>query len=205
MVKIHANAIPGESQNALFSRARSDTDVANERLSDSVFAEGTSSLPESLSALLYHKRLSLGLAESCTGGLASQLVTSVSGASEYFKGSIVCYDNSVKENVLRVSRAILEEHGAVSEPVARQMAEGARAVLGTDLAVAYTGIAGPTGGTQDKPVGLVHFAVASDTETVTFSQVFRGTRAEIQQRASLTGLFQLRGLVKLLPDPDEIP
>lgn len=111
----------------------------------------------------------LAAAESCTGGALSAKFTAMSGASEYFWGGVVSYDNSVKENVLGVSRENLDTYGAVSEQVARQMAEGVRRVCGTTYGVATTGIAGPTGGTPDKPVGTVWMAVA--TPTATYAQV----------------------------------
>jgi len=194
-VKVLAEKRPGESFDEVDARAQAALESVKTRLPEAIFAEGTCSLAEAVGKLLCAKHLSLGLAESCTGGLASHLLTSFPGASECFPGAIISYDNSVKENLLGVSRKALQEHGAVSEPVARQMAEGARKALGTDLALSFTGIAGPTGGTETKPVGLVHFAIATAEETFAFSQVFRGNRAEIQHRAALTGLFHVRGVL----------
>jgi nicotinamide-nucleotide amidase len=199
-VKIFATSDVEKSPSEAAARARVAADVVQTRLAGAVFAEGSKSLPESVGPLLCARHLSLGLAESCTGGLASHLLTAIPGASECFKGGVVSYDNSVKETLLGVDNETLRTHGAVSEPVARQMAEGARKALGTDLALSFTGIAGPNGGSENKPVGLVHFALATADNTRAFSQIFRGTRAEIQHRAALTGLWYVRdALLTLAP------
>jgi PncC family amidohydrolase len=116
-------------------------------------------------------RRTVGTAESCTGGLIAHLLTEVAGSSAYVLGGIVAYANSVKEQVLGVPASLLIQHGAVSEPVAVAMADGARRVLRVDYAVAVTGIAGPGGGTPEKPVGLVYMAVA--TPRGTFPAMFR--------------------------------
>jgi len=139
---------------------------------------------------LAEKKLTLGLAESCTGGLIAGQVTSVPGASQVFMGGIVAYDNCVKQNVLGVPEAILREHGAVSEPCAAAMAEGAARVLKTDLAGAVTGIAGPGGGTPEKPVGLVWIAVTYRGETATRECRFRGGRETVRLRTA-AALFEL--------------
>jgi PncC family amidohydrolase len=110
--------------------------------------------------LLARKKKTLALAESCTGGFIAHQITNVPGASEIFLGGIVAYSNGVKEKFLGVLAATLKKHGAVSEAVAREMAEGARKKFGADFAIAVTGIAGPTGGTKSKPVGTVFISVA---------------------------------------------
>lgn len=181
-----------ESPSDLKVRAQATVTEISRRLGDSVYAEGTTSLAQTVGGLLKEKNLTLGLAESCTGGLVSQMLTSVSGASAYYFGGVICYDNSVKSAILGVGDEALEAHGAVSEIVARQMAEGARRALHVDVALSLTGIAGPDGGSEDKPVGLVHFAIASRSGTLAFHQVFRGTRSEVQRRAALFGLWQVR-------------
>lgn len=115
-------------------------------------------------ALIAHLReagLTLGFAESCTGGLAAAAIVAVPGASEVFLGSVVSYANAVKRELLGVPQTVLESAGAVSAPCALQMARGAREALGCDLAVSVTGIAGPGGGSEKKPVGTVYIAVAS--------------------------------------------
>jgi len=120
---------------------------------------------EMIGQLLIAQRLTLALAESCTGGLLGHRITNVAGSSEYFAGGVVAYINEVKERLLGVSHATLVAYGAVSEQTALEMARGARRLLATDVALAVTGIAGPGGGTPEKPVGLVYVALsASDLE-----------------------------------------
>jgi PncC family amidohydrolase len=123
-------------------------------------------MPENLEGyvgqLLMAHHLTLATAESCTGGLIGQRLTNVPGSSAYFPGGIIAYSNDSKEKLLRVNHATLDTHGAVSAETAREMAQGARQVLGADIAVSVTGIAGPDGGTVEKPVGLVYIAVAAE-------------------------------------------
>ncbi|MBQ5669449.1 MAG: competence/damage-inducible protein A, partial [Tidjanibacter sp.] len=126
----------------------------------------------------------LAAAESCTGGALSAKFTAMSGASDYFWGAVVSYDNSVKENVLGVSHEDIETYGAVSEQVARQMAEGVRRVCGTTYGVATTGIAGPSGGSEEKPVGTVWMAVAGPNGTVAQKKVHGRLRAQNIDRAA---------------------
>ncbi|MFQ6016504.1 MAG: CinA family protein [Anaerolineae bacterium] len=116
---------------------------------------------EIVGELLKARGLTLCLAESCTGGLLAHRVTNVSGSSTYFLGGVVAYANQVKENLLGVSGVTLQQHGAVSRETAIEMAQGARRVLGGDVALSVTGIAGPTGGTVEKPVGLTYIALAA--------------------------------------------
>ncbi|MBQ4337481.1 MAG: nicotinamide-nucleotide amidohydrolase family protein [Lentisphaeria bacterium] len=141
-------------------------------------------------ARLAAKGLTLGLAESCTGGMISEMITAVPGASTVFSGGIVAYSNEVKKNVLQISPDILEKHGAVSEPCAAAMAEGAAKILQVPLAGAVTGIAGPGGGTPEKPVGLVWIAVSFCGKTVTRECHFRGGRETVRRRTA-AALFTL--------------
>jgi nicotinamide-nucleotide amidase len=136
------------------------TDEIRERLGAIVYGEGEETLAMVVGRLLRERGKTLAVAESCTGGLVAELLTAVPGSSAYFLGGVVAYANQAKADFLGVSEALLEEHGAVSEPVARAMAEGARQRFGADLAVATTGISGPDGGTDEKPLGLVHIALA---------------------------------------------
>lgn len=111
--------------------------------------------------LLTERGETLSTAESCTGGLIGHRITSVAGSSAYYKGGVISYSNEIKERVLGVDGELLERHGAVSEPVVRQMAEGVRRLMDTDYGVATSGVAGPGGGTAEKPVGMVWIAVAT--------------------------------------------
>jgi PncC family amidohydrolase len=128
--------------------------------------------------------MTLATAESCTGGLIAHRLTTVSGASAYFLGSVVAYHNSVKHALLGVPEDILASHGAVSEETARGMAEGVRRLIGSTYGLAVTGIAGPTGGSTEKPIGLVYLAVAREDGTAVLRRQFSGTREEIKSQTA---------------------
>ena len=144
-----------------------------------------------IAAALLARRQTLATAESCTGGLLGGLLTSLPGSSAWYLGGIVAYANVVKSGLLGVPDAVLAAHGAVSLETARAMADGARARVGADYAVAITGIAGPDGGTPEKPVGLVYIAVAAPHGTATFKHHFSGTRADIRNAAADAALRHL--------------
>jgi nicotinamide-nucleotide amidase len=126
-----------------------------DRLGDYFYGEDGETLESSVGRLLRDRGATLALAESCTGGLISKRLTDIAGSSEYFGEGFVTYSNESKERLLGVPKEMLVEHGAVSEPVARAMAEGARRISGADYGLSVTGVAGPDGGTPEKPVGLV--------------------------------------------------
>ncbi len=128
------------------------------------------------------KGLSLALAESCTGGMIAETITNVAGASDIFCGSAVTYVNSAKEHILGVARETLEKHGAVSSECAEEMACGARRVYGADVAMSVTGIAGPGGGSEAKPVGTVWFGLATKDGAETFRRRFDGDRAAVRRQ-----------------------
>ncbi len=128
------------------------------------------------------KGLSLALAESCTGGMIAETITNVAGASDIFYGSAVTYVNSAKEHILGVTRETLEKHGAVSSECAEEMACGARRVYGADVAMSVTGIAGPGGGSEGKPVGTVWFGLATKDGAETFRRRFDGDRAAVRRQ-----------------------
>jgi PncC family amidohydrolase len=145
-------------------------------------------LEERIGQLLTRHQLTLGVAESCTGGLVGHRLTNVPGSSAYFLGGVVAYAYDAKERLLGVNHNTLYDHGAVSEPTALEMARGARRVLGADLGVSVTGIAGPGGGLPDKPVGLTWIAFsARDTEAAR-SFVWEGDRASNKARSAEAAL-----------------
>ncbi|WP_303037088.1 CinA family protein [uncultured Bacteroides sp.] len=146
--------------------------------------------------LLKEKKMSLSTAESCTGGSIAALITSVPGSSEYFNGGIVAYSNEVKMNLLHVSPETLEKYGAVSRETVIEMARGAMKALKTDCAIATSGIAGPGGGSIEKPVGTVWIAVAYKNEIATFRQEGDEGRAMNIERAGNNALLMLRDLLK---------
>jgi len=136
-----------------------------ERLGAIVYGEGDETLESVVGRLLTERRRTVAVAESCTGGLIGQKLTDVPGSSAYFLGGVVAYGNRAKRDLLGVPADLLRQHGAVSDEVVRAMAEGARARFGADIAVATTGIAGPGGGTPERPVGLVYVALADGART----------------------------------------
>jgi nicotinamide-nucleotide amidase len=128
--------------------------------------------------ILKEKNIKIATAESCTGGLISHTLTNISGSSEYFDRGIVSYSNKAKTKLLEVSEELLEKFGAVSEQVAKAMAEGVRKRSNVDIGIATTGIAGPTGGTKEKPVGLVYISISSTNNTIVKKFKFAGNRLE---------------------------
>lgn len=161
-------------------------------LGDLFVGWGDTTVQSAVAEILLNRGETLSAAESCTGGALSAKFTAMSGASEYFWGGVVSYDNSVKENLLGVSRENLDKYGAVSEQVARQMAEGVRRVCGTTYGVSTTGIAGPTGGTPDKPVGTVWMAVATPYGTTAKVVQHGKLRAQNIERAAAAAINMLR-------------
>jgi len=164
------------------------TDAIRSRLGSIVYGEGDDTMESVVGRLLTERGLSVATAESCTGGLIAERMTDVPGSSVYFLGGIVAYSNAAKTSLLDVPEALLESEGAVSEPVVRAMAVGARARFGSDFAVATSGISGPDGGTPQKPVGLVWVAIASAEGTHADSFVFQVDRS---RHRSLTAQLAL--------------
>ena len=146
---------------------------------------------EKLVELLKARGLKCATAESCTGGGVGSAITAVSGSSAVYLGGVVSYANEVKHGVLGVSEDTLATVGAVSSETAAQMAEGVRRLVGADLAVSVTGIAGPDGGSADKPVGLVWFGLASAAGTRTEKAIFAGDRARVREQAVVHALGML--------------
>ncbi len=166
--------------------------VANE-IGEACYTTSGQTLAETLLEECRRRRLTVATAESCTGGLVSAAMTDIAGSSDVFLGGVVSYSNQMKIDALDVPAGLLAQYGAVSEECARAMAEGARALSRADIAIAVTGIAGPDGGSADKPLGLVWFALAEDGATHATSRVFaRGGRESVRARATATALDLLR-------------
>ena len=165
-------------------------------LGDAIYSDQDDRLEKCIGRMLAAKGKTVSAAESCTGGLISSLFTSVPGSSEYYLGSVTSYANSVKTGVLGVPAEIIEKYGAVSEECVREMAEGVRKVTGSDFSVATSGIAGPGGGSDTKPVGLVCIGVSSQMGTETFRMVFKGDRKRNIDRFAANALNILRQKIK---------
>lgn len=182
----------GDTLSDATALARRAADDVTQKLGDHVYGEGFGSLPDFVGRMLAERGLTLAIAESCTGGLAAELMTRAPGASRYFLGGAVTYANSAKTALLGVPATLIEQHGAVSAEVAAAMAQGVRERFGADFGLAFTGIAGPDGGTENKPVGLVHWALASESGVEARDRVFIGNRLDIRRRAVFSGFDLLR-------------
>lgn len=165
--------------------------LLRDRHSQQIFSEDVATVDDQVAALLAGRRIAT--AESCTAGLLAARLTERPGSSDYVAGGVVAYANEAKAELLGVDTALLETHGAVSEPVAEAMADGALDRFGADTAVAITGIAGPGGGTEDKPVGTVCFSVKlAGGETVTRTLRLPGNRSDIRERSTTVAMHMLR-------------
>ena len=163
------------------------------RLGKNIFAHGQETLEGIVARMLTEKKLTLAVAESCTGGLITDRLTDVPGSSDFLERGVVTYSNAAKTALLGVPEAVLAAHGAVSEETARLMAEGVRRLAGTDLGLAVTGIAGPSGGTEAKPVGTTYIALADGGETRCMRYAFRWDRRRNKVVAAQFALLMLRG------------
>lgn len=144
---------------------------------------------------LIKRKLSLSVCESCTGGMLGTLITGEPGSSKYFCGGVIAYSNEVKQRVVGVRQATLRKYGAVSAEVAREMAQGVLKRFKADISISITGIAGPTGGTKKKPVGLVYFCVATRQHVAVENRVFKGSRNQIRKEACKKVLRLLKHLL----------
>ncbi len=171
-----------------------------ERIGKYIYGKNEETLEAKVGQLLIEKSMTLATAESCTGGLIGHRLTQISGSSNYYKEGFVVYSNDAKVFRLGVERKALDEHGAVSEPVARMMAEGVCRVSGADIGVSVTGIAGPTGGNQEKPVGLTYIAVSDANGTWCRKYIYTHDRIKNKERVAQTALNMIRmrllGLLK---------
>jgi nicotinamide-nucleotide amidase len=193
-VKVLARGKDNASAQALAERAASEV---RSRLGDVIYGDGDDTFAGVVGRELRTRSWTLAIAESCTGGLVGTMLTREPGASDYLVLDAVTYANSAKQRVLGVDEEVLRGHGAVSPECACAMAEGARRVTGADVALAITGIAGPTGGSDAKPVGLVYLAVANaHTPTIVKERRFRGDRMWIQTLAAYSGLALVRDTIR---------
>ena len=156
------------------------------------------SLEQEVGDLLRQKKLTLGVVESATGGLISHLITNIAGSSDYYKGSITSYSNETKIKVVGVKAATISKYGAVSAQVAEEMALGGRKVLGVDICLSDTGIAGPGGATQGKPVGLFYIGLAHQGGAFSQKHIFRGSREQNKSRAAEAALGWLKEYLRAL-------
>jgi len=167
-------------------------DKIEDELGDHVYSDNGDSLEQIVSYYLQMRSATLSVAESCTGGLVAERLTSISGSSRYFVGGAVVYSNHLKTDFAGVPDDLVDVYGAVSEPVAKALAEGIRKRCGTTLGLGITGVAGPSGGTAEKPVGLVFHALAAENGTEVVKRQFPGDRTRIRWFASQQALDMIR-------------
>ncbi len=182
----------GKDQSSLTEKVDLFSKQIQERLAEYIWGYDDDILEDAVGKILISQQASLGTAESCTGGLIAHKLTSITGSSAYFKGSIVCYSNEIKENLLGVKAETLQKFGAVSEETVSEMAHGVLKIMKTDYSIAVSGIAGPSGATDDKPVGTVCIAVAKNENVVTKKFLFAGNRERNMEMAAINGLSMLR-------------
>jgi len=204
-VSVGILAYPGEIQLQLLAKGQSDSEVARalkeaeerftERLGNIIFGLDDETLEEVVGKLLKKHGLTLALAESCTGGLASKKITDIPGSSDYFLGGVVAYHNSAKTSLLNVSEQTLARHGAVSAATALAMAFGVREKFSSDVGLGITGIAGPGGSSSDKPVGLIYIGLSHDTANYSNKYVFFGSREIIRTKSANAALDMIRYFV----------
>ncbi|MBL7069274.1 MAG: competence/damage-inducible protein A [Candidatus Omnitrophica bacterium] len=162
------------------------------RVKDLIYGANKETLQEAVGNILAKKKKRLAVAESCTGGLISNLMTDVSGSSKYFVTGVVAYSNEIKVNRLNVPKELIKKHGAVSKEVAKSMADNIRALANADIGIGVTGIAGPTGQTKKKPIGLVYIALSTKSKKIVKEFRFQGKREEVKLQAAQQALNLLR-------------
>ena len=190
-VKIRLMAVAADAGEAEAQAAAAEK-LVREKIGAAIYADEDISLEEAVARLLVERGETVAVAESCTGGLVADLLTNIPGSSKYFERGVVAYSNAAKMQLLKVPAAIIEQHGAVSADTARAMANGVRLLAGTDYGIAITGIAGPGGGTPEKPVGLVFVACSDDLEVVAERHTFANDRLGNKQRSAQAVLDLLR-------------
>ncbi len=193
MIRVTTSALRDDAALAeAEARLRHTIDLIEARLGNYIYHIGTESLYEVVAAKLMRRGQTLSVAESCTSGLLASYLGDIAGVSAVFLGGVIAYDNLVKEQLLDVPHDLLQEEGAVSRACAEAMAEGMRRRSGSDYAVAITGIAGPGGGSEEKPVGTIYLSVAGPNGTVTEHHLLNGNRRRIRENAALWSMNLLR-------------
>ncbi len=182
----------GDDETEILDLVEKQADKLSLLISEYIFGEDDDRLEAIVGKLLLEKNCSLGTAESCTGGYIAHLLTSVPGSSAYYKGSIIAYDNGIKEQMLGIMPETIDEYGAVSSEVATEMAIGAQTNLNVDYVIAVSGIAGPDGGTKEKPIGTTWIAIATPEEVFSKQFLFGDSRDRNIRRAALQALNMLR-------------
>jgi nicotinamide-nucleotide amidase len=202
--EVQTTILAGQGEIQLHFRSRAGTldeaqarvdeaaDAVEEELDDAVFSRNGESLEQIVGYWLQMRNATLAVAESCTGGMLGERITSVSGSSRYFVGGAIVYSNAAKTDLAGVPADMVERHGAVSREVAAALAEGIRYRCESTFGVGITGVAGPTGGTAEKPVGLVFHALASDGGTEVIERNFPGDRKRIRRFATTLALDMVR-------------
>ncbi len=188
-VRVTAKA---ESKAAVQEMAARSVEEIQRRLANLAFGVDDDTMSSVVGSLLRQKKATVSVAESCTGGLLGKLLTDISGSSDYFIGGVICYSNQVKQEFVGVKAATLAAHGAVSEDVAGELARNTRAKFGTTYALSITGIAGPLGGTEAKPVGLVYTALDGPSWLKVQKNFLPGPRERVRLRSALFAMNMLR-------------
>ncbi len=188
-IRIHTKALSQQEANTKLGKLENSI---RQQVGEHIYGTDDETMEVAVGRVLIAAGATLAVAESCTGGLVASRITDVPGSSRYFQGGYVTYSNELKQQLLGVPAQIIQQHGAVSEECAQVMAEGARQSSGADYALAVTGIAGPDGGTAQKPVGRVYIAVADEQETICQQFDWPGTRSQFKQRTSQMALNLLR-------------
>ncbi len=199
-LRVTVEGAPGAAE----ARLESLCERVREKISSFVFAEGDTTMEEVVGRALTEKRLTLAVAESCTGGLIGHRLTNVAGSSRYLKADLVTYSNDSKTRLLGVREETLKQSGAVSEECVREMAEGVRRAVGSDIAIATSGVAGPSGGTPERPLGTVCVALAADNVSASRRYQLWGERDWIKLLASQVALDWIRRQALGLPLADSI-
>ena len=152
-------------------------------------------LEQKIAETLIRDKKTIGIAESCTGGLLTHRLTNISGSSRFLMATVVSYSDESKKKILKVPSVLIKKHGAVSLPVAKRMAQGIRRLLKTDFGISITGIAGPTGGTPQKPLGLTFIGIAGGTKIICEKNIFKGTRLQVKEQAATRAMRLLKNFL----------